>query len=164
MKCVNMFRRASGLIALLAILCVAPAVKAAATNHGDYVGTNVMYLDVTENPKIKIIWDSVVTEIKGSDTKGVEKIIIKNVKTGELTERDADGIFMAIGNTPATGLFEGQIELDKDGYILVKDGSKTSIEGVFAAGDVRDPHFRQAVIAAGTGCRAAIEVDRFLSG
>lgn len=117
---------------------------------------------VFENPKIKIIWDSVVEDIMGSDTKGVEKILLKNVKTGELTERDANGIFMAIGNSPATAVFKGQIELDENGYIIVKDGAKTNIEGIFAAGDVRDPHFRQAVVAAGTGCRAAIEADRFL--
>jgi len=115
-----------------------------------------------ENPKITILWDSVVEEIKGSDTKGIEKIVIKNVKTGELTEKDADGVFMGIGNSPATGLFEGQIELDEKGYIICTEGAKTSIEGVFAAGDVRDPLFRQAVVAAGTGCRAAIEADRFL--
>ena len=110
-----------------------------------------------ENPKINLIWNSVVQEIKGSQSKGVEKIIIKNVTTGELSERDADGIFMGIGHSPATGLFEGQLELDEHGYIVCRDGAKTSIKGVFAAGD-----FRQAVAAAGTGCKAAIEADRFL--
>lgn len=115
-----------------------------------------------KNPKIHIIWDSVVADIKGSENRGVEKIVIKNVKTGELTERDADGIFMGIGHTPATELFEGQIDLDENGYIICTDGAKTSVEGVFAAGDVRDPLFRQAIAAAGTGCKAAIEADRFL--
>lgn len=115
-----------------------------------------------EDPKIDIIWDSVVAEIKGSESVGVEKIVLKNVKTGELTERDADGIFMGIGHSPATALFKGQIDLDENGYIICREGAKTNVEGVFAAGDVRDPLFRQAVSAAGTGCKAAIEADRFL--
>ncbi len=116
------------------------------------------------NPKINIIWDSVVVDLKGSENGVVGKIVIKNVKTGELTERVADGIFMGIGNSPATELFKGQIDLDQNGYIICRNGAKTSVEGVFAAGDVRDPHFRQAVAAAGTGCKAAIEADRFLQG
>jgi thioredoxin reductase (NADPH) len=114
-----------------------------------------------KNSKINIIWNSVVAEIKGTD-KGVNKIVLKNVKTGEMTERDADGVFMGIGHSPATALFQGQIDLDEHGYIICKEGTKTNIEGVFAAGDVRDPLFRQAIVAAGTGCRAAIEADRFL--
>lgn len=115
-----------------------------------------------KNPKIHIIWDSIVTEIKGSENRGVEKIVITNVKTGQQTDRDADGVFMGIGHSPATKLFEGQIDLDENGYIICTDGAKTSVKGVFAAGDVRDPMFRQAVAAAGTGCKAAIEADRFL--
>lgn len=115
-----------------------------------------------ENPKINIIWNSVVEEVKGGENGGVERIVLKNVKTGELTERDADGIFMGIGHSPATTLFEGQIDLDENGYIKCAEGAKTSVKGVFAAGDVRDPQFRQAVAAAGTGCKAAIEADRFL--
>jgi thioredoxin reductase (NADPH) len=116
-----------------------------------------------ENPKINIIWDTVVEEIKGTEKEGVNKIVLKNVKTGELTERDANGIFMGIGHSPATELFKGQLDLDEKGYIICRDGAKTSVEGVFAAGDVRDPLFRQAVAAAGTGCKAAVEADRFLS-
>lgn len=114
-----------------------------------------------ENPKIHIIWNTLLEEIKGSNT-GVNQVVLKNVKTGELTERDADGVFMGIGHSPATDLLKGQIDLDEHGYIICKDGAKTSVEGVFAAGDVRDPHFRQAIAAAGTGCKAAIEADRFL--
>jgi thioredoxin reductase (NADPH) len=117
-----------------------------------------------ENPKINIIWDSVVEKITGDENSGVKKIVLKNVKNGELTEKDADGIFMGIGYTPATELFEGQIDLDEKGYIICTDGAKTSVKGVFAAGDVRDPMFRQAIAAAGTGCKAAIEADRFLEG
>jgi thioredoxin reductase (NADPH) len=115
-----------------------------------------------KNPKISIIWDSTVEEIKGSEEAGVEKIILKNIKTGEVAEHSADGVFMGIGYAPATDLFKGQLELDEGGYIKCHDGAKTSVNGVFAAGDVRDPHFRQAVAAAGTGCKAALEAERFL--
>ena len=115
-----------------------------------------------ENPKINVIWDSIVAEVKGSKDRGVEKVVLKNVKTSEFTERDADGIFMGIGHSPATALFENQIDLDANGYIICREGAKTSVVGVFAAGDVRDPSFRQAITAAGTGCKAAIEADRFL--
>ncbi len=116
-----------------------------------------------KNPKINIIWNTIVEEIKGTEQKGVNKIILKNVKTGELTERDADGIFMGIGHSPATDLFKGQLDLDEKGYIICKEGARTNIDGVFAAGDVRDPMFRQAIAAAGTGCKAAIEADRYLN-
>lgn len=117
---------------------------------------------LSNNPKIKIIWDSVVEDIQGSEDKGVEKIILNNIKTGAVTEHKADGIFMGIGYSPATDLFRGQLDIDEGGYIICHDGAKTSVKGVFAAGDVRDPMFRQAVAAAGTGCKAAIEVERFL--
>jgi thioredoxin reductase (NADPH) len=116
-----------------------------------------------DNPKINIIWNSVVEDIKGDETSGVKKIVLKDVVSGELTERDAGGIFMAIGHSPATELFKGQIDLDEKGYIICTDGAKTNVKGVFAAGDVRDPKFRQAIAAAGTGCKAAIEAERFLS-
>jgi thioredoxin reductase (NADPH) len=115
-----------------------------------------------ENPKIHVIWDSVVLDIVGTKESGVQGLILKNVKTDEVTERPADGIFMGIGHSPATTVFKDQIVLDEKGYIICTDGAKTSVEGVFAAGDVRDPQFRQAVAAAGTGCKAAIEADRFL--
>ena len=115
-----------------------------------------------ENPKIKIIWDSLVVDIKGTKEGGVKGIILKNIKTGEMTERETDGIFMGIGHSPATSIFKGQIALDENEYIICTEGAKTSVKGVFAAGDVRDPHFRQAIAAAGTGCKAAIEADRFL--
>jgi thioredoxin reductase (NADPH) len=116
-----------------------------------------------ENPRIKVIWNSVVLDIIGTKDAGVKGILLKNVKTGEITEREADGIFMGIGHSPATTVFKDQIALDDAGYIICREGAKTSVNGVFAAGDVRDPHFRQAVAAAGTGCKAAIEADRFLS-
>ncbi len=114
------------------------------------------------NPKVNLLWDSVVQEIKGTDEGGVKSILLKNVKTGEITEHQADGVFMGIGHSPATELFTGQLDLDEGGYIICHDGAKTSVEGVFAAGDVRDPMFRQAIAAAGTGCKAAIAAERFL--
>lgn len=117
---------------------------------------------LSEDPRIKTIWDSVVVDIKGTKEAGVKGIILKNIKTGEISEREADGIFMAIGHSPATAIFKDQIALDENGYIICTEGAKTSVNGVFAAGDVRDPHFRQAIVAAGTGCKAAIEADRFL--
>jgi thioredoxin reductase (NADPH) len=115
-----------------------------------------------ENPKINIFWDTVVEEIKGAEESGVNKILLKNLKTGKISEHNADGVFMGIGHTPATELFIGQLDLDDAGYIICHDGAKTSVKGVFAAGDVRDPMFRQAIAAAGTGCKAAIEAERFL--
>lgn len=115
-----------------------------------------------ENPKINVIWDSVIVDIVGTQEAGVKGVVLKNVKTGEMTERQTDGVFMGIGHSPATDVFKGQIALDENGYIICTDGAKTSVKGVFAAGDVRDPHFRQAIAAAGTGCKAAIEADRFL--
>ncbi len=115
-----------------------------------------------KNSKINIFWDSVVEEIKGTDESGVNSILLKNIKTGNITEHKADGLFMGIGHSPATELFRGQIDIDDGGYIICHDGAKTSVKGVFAAGDVRDPMFRQAIAAAGTGCKAAIEAERFL--
>jgi thioredoxin reductase (NADPH) len=102
-----------------------------------------------------------VTEIL-SDTKGVIGIRMKNLKTEKISELKCDGVFIAIGHQPNTSLFAGQLEMDDEGYILTKNGTETNISGVFAAGDVQDKQFRQAVTAAGTGCMAAIQAERFL--
>ncbi|WP_032112199.1 thioredoxin-disulfide reductase [Candidatus Paracaedibacter symbiosus] len=117
-----------------------------------------------KNQKIRIIWDSAIDEIMGTDSpKSVNKVRLMNVKTNEMQYIDVDGVFIAIGHTPMSDLFKGQINLDEEGYILVKNGATgTNIEGVFAAGDVQDKVFRQAVTAAGQGCMAALEVERFL--
>jgi len=117
------------------------------------------------NPKIEIIWDSVLDEILGQDNPpGVTGARIKNVKTGALSELALDGVFVAIGHTPNTELFSDQIEMDNENYILTKPGTtQTNIPGVFAAGDVQDKIYRQAVTAAGTGCMAALEVEKFLA-
>ena len=110
--------------------------------------------------KIEIAWDSVVEEVLGDDT-GVTGVNIKNVKSGEITRIECTGYFAAIGHKPNTDAFAGQLDMDSTGY-LIADGVKTKIEGVFAAGDVSDSVYRQAVTAAGTGCAAALEAERYL--
>ncbi len=118
------------------------------------------------NPKIRVLWDHVVDEILGEeDPLRVTGVRVKNVKSGELSELAVDGVFIAIGHDPATGLFRGQLEMDREGYIVTApDSTRTSVPGVFAAGDVQDKVFRQAVTAAGTGCMAALEAERYLAG
>jgi len=118
-----------------------------------------------KNPKIEVIWDHKVEEIVGSeDPKSVTGVRLMNVKTGGITEREADGVFIAIGHAPATSLFTDQLEMTKGGYLITKpDSTATSIPGVYAAGDVKDEVYRQAVTAAGMGCMAALEAERYLA-
>jgi len=117
------------------------------------------------NKKIEIIWDSVVEDVVGdTNPKSVKAIKIKNVKTNKTTELKVDGLFIAIGHDPATSLFKGQLNMDKEGYIITNpDSTITNVPGVFAAGDVKDKIFRQAVTAAGMGCMAALEAEKHLS-
>ena len=117
------------------------------------------------NKKIEIIWDSVVDEVLGdNEPKGVNGIKIKNVKNNKITELKVHGLFIAIGHDPATSLFKDQLKMDKEGYLITKpDSTETNIPGVFAAGDVKDKTFRQAVTAAGMGCMSALEAEKFLS-
>jgi thioredoxin reductase (NADPH) len=119
-----------------------------------------------KNPKIEVVWDSAIEEILGTaDPKSVTGVRLKNVKTGAVTERRIDGVFIAIGHAPATELFKGQLEMKSSGYLVTKpDSTATSVPGVFAAGDVKDDTFRQAVTAAGMGCMAALESEKFLAG
>jgi thioredoxin reductase (NADPH) len=114
------------------------------------------------NPKITFIWDSEIAEVKDVSKGEVTSVVIRNLKTGSLTDLPLDGVFVAIGHTPNTSLFRGQLHLDATGYIVTHDGSKTSVPGVFAAGDVQDHVYRQAITAAGSGCMAAIDAERFL--
>ena len=116
------------------------------------------------NPKIAVVWDSVVEEVLGGgQPAGVTGIRIRNVKSGETRELKVDGLFVAIGHDPATQLFKGKLPLDNEGYVITQpDSTATAIPGVFAAGDVKDKVFRQAVTAAGMGCMAALEADKFL--
>lgn len=116
------------------------------------------------NPKIKFIWNSAVTEVHDVNAGKVTGLSIKNLLTGETKRHPFDGLFVAIGHTPNTDIFRGQLELDENGYLKTKPGTtQTTIEGVFAAGDVQDHVYRQAVTAAGTGCMAAIEAERWLA-
>ena len=117
------------------------------------------------NPKIAVVWDSVVEEILGvSEPPEVKGVLLRNVKTGALSERACEGVFIAIGHTPVTELVAGQLRLDPEGYVLTRpDSTATDIPGVFAAGDVKDRIFRQAVTAAGMGCMAALEAEKFLA-
>ena len=118
-----------------------------------------------ENKKIEIIWDSVVEEVIGDENpKNVKGIKIKNLKTNKVNEMNLDGVFIAIGHDPATQLFKDQLEMDNEGYLVTKaDSTETNVPGVFAAGDVKDKVFRQAVTAAGMGCMAALEAEKHLS-
>ena len=117
-----------------------------------------------KNEKISVLWDSALEEVMGtSSPKSVTGVKLKNVKTNEITNLTCDGVFIAIGHKPNTDLFKGQLKIDDDGYIITEPNStKTSIDGVFAAGDVQDKIYRQAVTVAGTGCMAALEVEKFL--
>jgi thioredoxin reductase (NADPH) len=117
------------------------------------------------NPKIHIVWNHVVEEIVGTDApKAVTGVRLRDVRTGEAREIEVEGVFVAVGHDPATVLFRGKLEMDQEGYIVTAaDSTRTSVEGVFAAGDVQDKVFRQAVTAAGTGCMAALEAERWLA-
>ncbi|MBI3251833.1 MAG: thioredoxin-disulfide reductase [Candidatus Omnitrophica bacterium] len=114
------------------------------------------------NKKIDFIWDSAVTDIQDPAQKKVTAVVLKNLKTGAVSEKKTDGVFMAIGHTPNSEIFKGQVALDAKGYIGVHDGTLTNVPGVFACGDVQDHKYRQAVTAAGTGCMAALDAERFL--
>lgn len=132
----------------------------------EFRGSKIMVDRAKKNPKIKFALNSVVDEVVGTEDgnkKTVTGVILKNVKTGEKVLHECEGVFIAIGHQPNTGLFKGVLDTDESGYLIVKPGSTyTNIEGVFAAGDVSDKTYRQAVTAAGSGCMAAIDVERWL--
>ena len=129
----------------------------------EFRASKIMATRAMEHPQIDVIWNSVVSEIIGPDT--VTAVRLSNTETGDMSEVPIDGVFVAIGHKPNTDLFVGQIALDEKGYVILKgDGSTyTSVEGVFAAGDVADSVYRQAVTAAGSGCQAAIDAERWLA-
>jgi thioredoxin reductase (NADPH) len=115
------------------------------------------------NPKINFLWDTVVQEIIGDAEKGVTGVKIEDLKTGEITIKECQGLFIAIGHNPNTQILKGQVEMDDTGYIITRDGAtSTNIAGVFAAGDVQDHIYRQAITAAGSGCMAAMDAEKFL--
>jgi len=124
--------------------------------------SKIMQDKAMANPKIEFVWDSEVVDVAEGGNGEVVGIVVQNLKTGHRSDLPLDGVFIAIGHTPNTSLFVGQIELDGTGYIKTHDGAKTSVPGVFAAGDVQDHIYRQAITAAGTGCMAALDAERYL--
>jgi thioredoxin reductase (NADPH) len=128
----------------------------------EFRASKIMLDRVRANPKIKLLTNTVVEEVYDVSKHTVTGVRLKDTKTGKVWDQDVDGFFLAIGHVPNTAVFKGAIETDADGYILSKGGASTNIPGVFHAGDVEDRTYRQAITAAGAGCRAAIEVERFL--
>jgi len=129
----------------------------------EFRASKIMQNRAMENENIVIHWNTVVEEVLGDKTTGVTGLKLKDTVTGEFSELPVSGLFLAIGHTPNTSLFKGQLEMDETGYLIAEPGSsKTKIEGVFAAGDVRDKVYRQAITAAGSGCQAAIDAERWL--
>lgn len=131
--------------------------------RNEFRATKIMLDRARANEKIKFITPYVVQEVHNVGNKSVESVELRNVETNALSRIEAEGVFVAIGHDPNTNVFKGQIAMDQAGYILTHDGSQTSIAGVFAAGDVQDHHYRQAVTAAGSGCMAAIDAEKFLA-
>ena len=125
--------------------------------------SKIMQERAQANPKIDFVWDSAVVDIAGTPESGVTGVTLENLKTGQRSERRIDGVFVAIGHEPNTRLFRGKLDMDERGYLVTQPRTTaTNVAGVFAAGDVADPSYRQAVTAAGTGCMAAIDAERFL--
>jgi thioredoxin reductase (NADPH) len=124
--------------------------------------SKIMQERARSNKKIEFIWDTQIEDIKDPAQKKVTAVVLKNLKTGASSEKKVDGVFVAIGHTPNTEIFKGQIDLDPKGYIRVHEGSLTNVRGVFACGDAQDFKYRQAVTAAGSGCMAALDAERFL--
>jgi thioredoxin reductase (NADPH) len=124
--------------------------------------SRIMYDRARSNPKIKFLTNTVVDDVYDVEKGYVTGVRLRNLQSGEVSDREVDGFFVAIGHIPNTAVFKGQIELDPDGYIVSKGGARTNVEGVFHAGDVQDRTYRQAITASGAGCMAAIEAERFL--
>lgn len=126
--------------------------------------SKIMQDKALTHPKIRFIWNSVVEEVRDVEKGEVTGVVLRNTLTGERSELAADGLFVAIGHSPNTELFRGQVEMTPNGYIVTHAGTRTSVPGVFAAGDVQDSVYRQAVTAAGSGCMAAIDAEKYLEG
>jgi thioredoxin reductase (NADPH) len=126
--------------------------------------SKIMQDKALAHPKISFVWNSEVESVLDNGKGEVNGMRLRNVVTNEISDIEIDGLFVAIGHTPNTKLFAGQLELDPNGYLITHDGSKTSVPGVFAAGDVQDHVYRQAITAAGSGCMAALDAERYLEG
>ena len=126
--------------------------------------SKVMQDKALSTPNIAFLWNKEVVDIKDIDQGKVTALVLRDTNTGEKSELAVDGVFIGIGHTPNTALFRGQLAMHENGYLKTHDGTRTSVAGVFAAGDVQDHVYRQAVTAAGSGCMAAIDAERFLSG
>jgi thioredoxin reductase (NADPH) len=131
--------------------------------RNEFRATKIMLDRARANEKIEFVTPYVVEEIHNVDNKAVELVKMRNLDTKEAKEIAVEGVFVAIGHEPNTKIFRGQLQMDDSGYLLTHDGSKTSVEGVFAAGDVQDHHYRQAITAAGSGCMAAMDAEKFLA-
>ena len=146
-----------------AIFLTSFATKVTVIHRRDTLkASKIMAKRAMDNDKIKFIWDSEVSEIKGESL--LEGVKVKNLKTGEEKDLEIAGLFVAIGSIPATSLFEKELETNEQGHIVCEKGVKTSVSGVFVAGDVSDPIYRQAITSAGEGCKAALEAQRYLEG
>lgn len=130
--------------------------------RGEFRASKAMQTRVMENPKIKVIWDTAVDEVLGDAE--VTGLRLKSLKTGEMNEIKVTGLFVAIGHQPNSELFKGFVDMDESGYVITHNGTKTKVPGFFACGDLQDHIYRQAVTAAGTGCMAALDAERFLQG
>ena len=139
------------------------AIKVSVIHRRDELRASKIMRDrAMKNEKIEFVWNSVVEEVLDVEKQQVTGLKLKHTQTGEITERPTEGLFVAIGHTPNTELFKGQLETDDVGYLKTTGSVRTSVEGVFACGDVMDPHWRQAITAAGTGCASAIAAERWL--
>lgn len=125
--------------------------------------SKIMQKRAFDNPKVGFIWDSVVEDIRGSEKDGVKGVALKNINTGETSEHPCEGMFVAIGHNPNTSIFKDVLDMDGDGYLITNPGtSEMNVPGVFAAGDVQDKRYKQAITAAGSGCAAALDAEKFL--
>jgi thioredoxin reductase (NADPH) len=130
--------------------------------RNEFRATKIMLDRARANPKIEFLTPYVIEHVDDVDKKSVEMVKLRNVDTNELKTAAVEGVFVAIGHDPNTKIFKGQLEMNADGYLITHDGPKTNVEGVFAAGDVQDHHYRQAITAAGSGCMAAMDAEKFL--
>jgi thioredoxin reductase (NADPH) len=131
--------------------------------RNEFRASRIMLDRAHANPKITFMTPYVVEQVHNVANKAVDKVELRNMETKELKTIPTEGVFVAIGHDPNTKVFKGQLEMDENGYLITRDGPKTNVAGVFAAGDVQDHHYRQAITAAGSGCMAAIEAERFLA-